>query len=188
VVAGFFRARATGRNLTIVFVALATVGASFGVYFTPAYQSVSGGLVPFDMQFPLTSEVIGIQLALLTPDSPASYTRFMIADTVFPPLAGLCSAILWAWLLNLIGWRWLDALYGAGLWLLPFLAAACDLTENVLFHRIVAAAPRALPETIDTAVAVHGAKLRFLSATLAISAALLVIGAGTWLRRKARAR
>ena len=178
------RARATPRNLAILFAVVAPLALSFTLYFAPAYQAVSGGTKPFDMQSPLGADTLGIQLALLTPESLTAYTRFLAADYVFPPLAALFVALLWAALLNTLRAPGLDRMYAAGFWLVPFLAAGCDLYENALFYRIIAAAPQPLLDTIDTAVAVHRFKLAFLNALVVITAGLLAVAGFAWLRRK----
>lgn len=182
------RVFATGRNVLIVLAIAMAVGASFGIFFTPAYERASGGAMPFDMQFPLTAQMIGVQLALLTPDSVAAYRRFLIADFVFPPANGLFLTLLWAWLLNCLRWARLDGIYDSGAWIMPFMPAAADLSENVLFYRIVAAAPSVLPEAIDTALTVHDAKLRLLSVVIALTVMLALTTAVVALRRRFGAR
>lgn len=178
------RNHATGRRVIALFLLIVAMLLALNSYFTPAYQAVSGGTVPFDMQFPLGPEAIGIQLALLTPESLAVYKQYLVIDFVFPIVGALFTTLLWAWLLNRIQMPSLSRLYAYGLWLFPFVAAAFDIAENVLFLRIVANAPDALPATIDQAVAVHRYKMSFLSASTLISAVLMGTAALTWLLRR----
>lgn len=178
------RERATGRLVTVLFLLVAVLGLSFNYYLTPAYQAVSGGAVPFDLQFPLGAEAIGIQLALLTPDSIAAYRRFFAVDLIFPVAGAVFTTVLWAWLLNRIRLGRLDRFYALGLWLLPFVPAGFDLAENFLFLRIVANAPDALPGAIDTAVMVHRYKMSFMNTTTLITAVLAATAAFTWLLRR----
>lgn len=186
--AAFLRAAATGRNVLVTLAVLAVVISSFWIYLTPAYQAVSGGTTPFDMQFPLSAEMVGIQLALLTPQSLVAYTRFMIVDFIFPPIGAFFTVMLWAWSLNSVAMpRW-DGLFAAGAWVVPFLGAVCDWVENVLFYRIVASAPQAFPQTIDLVLTIHDAKLRILALSAAVTAALLLTAATTIIWRRLRTR
>lgn len=182
--ARILRANASGRNVLVAFALLTALTSSFGLYFTPAFERVSGGLQPFDMQFPLSHESVVIQLALLTPESVSAYTGFMVVDFIFPPFGALCWTLLWAWALQKIAWpRW-DALFEAGFWSFPFFGAACDWAENILFYRIIAAAPRPLPDTIDLALQIHDAKLRLLLVTATVTVILLVTAGGVLMVRK----
>jgi len=183
-IARYLRTKATGRNVLFLFALTAVLGASFGFVFMPAYQAVSGGADPFDIQFPLTAQMIGVQLGLLTRQSIDAYRNFMIADTLFPPLNGMLLVLLWAWLLGRLKSPRLDGVYDAGFWVVPLLPAVADLAENVLFYRIIAAAPAAMPETIDTVVAVHGTKLRLLSMVMMLTAVLIVVVLISAIRRR----
>jgi hypothetical protein len=178
------RAAASGRNVLIAFALVMLTGLSFGFYFTPAYQAVSNGLVPFDMQFPLSEQNIAIQIALLTPASLTAYTRFMIVDFVSPPLGAVFWVLAWAWLLNRLRWAWFDQLFAGGFWLLPVMAAGADLAENVFFHRIVAAAPTMIPEAVATALTMHDAKLRLLLMTTGVTALLTLLTLCAWAWRR----
>jgi hypothetical protein len=178
------RNHATGRRVIVLLLLVVAMIVALNLYFTPAYQAVSGGTVPFDMQFPLGAEAIGIQLALLTPESLAVYKQYLAIDFMFPIVGALFTTLLWSWVLNRIQMHSLNRFYAHGLWLLPFVPAGFDLAENVLFLRIVANAPDALPETIDAAVAVHRYKMSFLSTTMLITAVLVGTAALTWLLRR----
>ena len=83
--------------------------------------------------FPITKEKIFKQLTFYTGMSKHYYMRFMVLDYIFPPLAAVFTALLWAWLLHLIRRQWVHRVREKKLVLFPFVAALLDWAENVGF-------------------------------------------------------
>jgi hypothetical protein len=182
----YLRSRAGSRAVLAAFAVQMALLAVMILVLVPQYQRVSGGFVPFDLQVPLTQEMIAIQRGAFSEATPAAYLKFAAADVVFPPAAAAFLILLWAWLVNRAGHAKLAQWYDEGLWLAALIPMAFDWAENVLFVRIVAA-PEPLPAAFDLAVSVHRAKDFALSLTAAITVALAVGAALGWLRRR-RAR
>ncbi|MDX2143852.1 MAG: hypothetical protein SFV19_10895 [Rhodospirillaceae bacterium] len=169
----FLLSRATGRAVLIALAAMAASGASFSVLIPP-YQEAAG-FTPFDMQFPLTRDMVIIQLGAFNDGVLAAYLPFAAVDMFFPAVGAAFTVLLWGWLARAAGAPWLTGAFRRGWWIWAIFPALCDLSENVLFLRLLAAEPRPTLDLIDTAVAVHRAKLVFLSIAQGISVALILV-------------
>jgi hypothetical protein len=171
----YFLARGTGRN---VLIALGMVLFSIGMFnfvLTPQYQEVSSGFVPFDLQFPLTREMIIIQLGAMTESSFDAYTRFAMFDMAFPIVGAAALILLWAWLVQKSDSAVVIGIYRRGWWIWAVFPALCDLSENILFLQIIGAHPEPALQAIEWAVDVHRGKLVFLSIAQGISVALILL-------------
>jgi hypothetical protein len=85
----------------------------------------------FDTQNSLTSEALVQQLPLYTGAAYVAYLRFAAFDFVFPLIAALFLAVVWAVLLRLQSGRVAQRLLGSNLPLLPFCATIFDWLENI---------------------------------------------------------
>ncbi|MDX2225206.1 MAG: hypothetical protein SFV21_20785 [Rhodospirillaceae bacterium] len=179
----YLRSLATSRAVLIAFAVQMALLAAMLWLLVPQYQRATGGFVPFDLQVPLTQEMIGIQRGAFSEETLSAYLRFAATDFLFPPAAAVTLILLWAWLVNRAGVAKLVRWYDDGLWLAALIPMALDLAENVLFTRIIAA-PVPLPATVDLAVSVHRAKDFALSLTAAVTVALAVGAALGWFRRR----
>ena len=180
----FFSRQATGRNVLIALAALVFCIGLFNVVLTPMYQAVSSGFVPFDLQFPLTREMIIIQLGAMGPGSFAAYARFTAVDMAFPMIASTFMLLLWAWLVQKSGSEMLRGAFERGWWIWAVFPAVCDLTENFFFLQIFATYPEPALDAIEIAVDVHRGKLAFLTISQGITVGLAVMTALMQLRCK----
>lgn len=177
--------KATGRNVLIAFVLMAASGLSFN-FLIPPYQEAAAGFMPFDMQFPLTREMVIIQLGAFNESTLAAYIPFAAVDMFFPVFGSAFTLLLWAWLIGKGGAAWLTAAFRSGWWIWATFPAVCDLSENVFFLQVLAARPQPPVDLIDLAVVVHRAKLVFLSIAQGTSAALILVTLVLIWRRRAK--
>ncbi len=170
----FLLAKATGRNVLMALGLVALVVAAFNFFFTPHYQAASSGFVPFDMQFPLTREMIIIQLGAMTDAGPAAYVLFAAADMAFPLIAAAFTILFWAWLVTKSGSAALLAAFGRGWWIWALFPALCDLGENVAFLKIILSHPEPMLREIDVAVLLHRGKAVFLALSQMLTVILIL--------------
>ena len=171
----YFLSRGTGRNVLIAFGLVVVSVAMFNFVLTPAYQSVSAGFVPFDLQFPLTREMIIIQLGAMSEDSFDAYVRFAMFDMAFPIFGAAFFVLFWAWLVTQSTSAVLMAFYRRGWWIWALFPAVCDLAENILFLQIINRHPDPVLNLIEWAVDVHRGKLVFMSVAQVISVVLILL-------------
>jgi len=181
----FLLSKGTGRNVLIALGLLVACIGLFNVVFTPMYQSVAAGFVPFDLQFPLTREMIIIQLGATSDGALAAYTRFAVVDTFFPVIAAVFTILLWGWLVQKSDARILVAAYERGWWIWALFPAVCDLSENYFFLKILSTYPEPALDAIESVIPLHRGKLVFLSINQAATVALIVVTVVMRLRRKA---
>ncbi|MCB2106086.1 MAG: hypothetical protein KDE14_00240 [Rhodobacteraceae bacterium] len=182
-IAAYLRTRASTRAVGIALIVVIAFILAFRFYLVPAYQAVSGGFVPFDMQFPLGRTAMVIQMGAFGPRTLLAYLRFGIADMLFSPALAAATMLLWAWLINQAAVRQLSQWFAEGLWVAALFPMICDLGENTLFMRIVFS-DRFLPDAMDTAILIHRAKSVMTSLTSAITVALAVGALLGWIRRR----
>jgi len=93
------RRHATGRNLLVM---LAALGASAIIAHTltlPAYRAVASGFDPFNVQYPLTWEMVAIQRGAFSPGISVAYTGYVIFDFLSQCVMAIFYALLWAWMM-----------------------------------------------------------------------------------------
>ncbi len=159
----FFLSKASGRNVLVCLVLVVLSILIFNLILTPVYQSVSAGFVPFDLQFPLSREMIVIQLGAMTAATPKAYLNFAILDFVFPIFGAAFLILYWAWLAQKSLSPALKGIYRRGWWIWALFPCVCDLGENVAFLSILFSHPLIQPDTIEFAIIVHRAKNVFLA-------------------------
>ena len=180
----FLLAKATGRNVLIALGLVVLWIGAFNFFFTPHYQAVSSGFVPFDMQFPLSREMIIIQLGAMTDAAPAAYVLFAAADMPFPLIASALTILFWAWLVTKSGSPALLGAFQRGWWIWGLFPAICDLGENVFFLGIILKHPEPMLSWIEKAIYVHRGKAAFLAMNQAATIALMIVTAVMWVRGK----
>ena len=183
-ISDYLQSKATGRNVLIALGLLLAIGLSFNLIFTPIYQQAAAGFAPFDVQFPLTREMIIIQLGAAGENTFAAYLPFAILDMPFPIIAGTFTALFWAWLIAKAGSASLRGAYQRGWWIWAFFPVACDLAENYAFLSILHAHPEPLIDMIDFAVVVHRGKFVFVAISQGVTLVLMVATLVMWLRRR----
>ncbi|MBL8644484.1 MAG: hypothetical protein JNK21_11175 [Rhodospirillaceae bacterium] len=181
--ADFFLAKASGRNVLLCLALIVLSVLIFNLVLTPIYQSVSAGFVPFDLQFPLSQEMIVIQLGAMTPATPRAYLNFAVLDFAFPLFGAAFFILLWAWLVNKSTSGALRGVYRRGWWIWALFPAVCDLAENVAFLSILFSHPIILPDTLEFAIDVHRGKMVFMAIAQAITVAVVLAAGIAYLRR-----
>jgi hypothetical protein len=176
--------KASGRNVLIALALLALCIAAFNLILTPMYQAVSSDFVPFDLQYPLTREMIIIQLGAMSERSAGAYVNFAALDILFPPVAAWVTVLLWAWLVNKSGSTRLREAFGRGWWIWALFPCLCDWGENAAFLSIILGHPEPMPRSIEAAVDLHRGKMVFLTINQALTAGLAITVAVMRLRRK----
>ena len=170
----FLLAKASGRNVLIALGLVVLWVSAFNFFFTPHYQAASSGFVPFDMQFPLTREMIIIQLGAMTDAGPGAYVLFAAADMAFPLIAAAFTILFWAWLVTKSGSTVLLGAFGRGWWMWGLLPAFCDLGENVAFLKIILSHPEPMLRENDVGVLLHRGKAVFLALSQTLTAILIL--------------
>ncbi|MBL8629729.1 MAG: hypothetical protein JNM81_08885 [Rhodospirillaceae bacterium] len=173
----FFLSKASGRRVVLCLALVVLSILIFNLILTPMYQTVSAGFVPFDLQFPLTREMIVIQLGAMSELTPKAYLNFAILDFAFPFFGATFFVLFWAWLVAKSRSAMLTGFYRRGWWIWAIFPCLCDWAENVAFLSILFAHPIIQPDTLGFAIDAHKAKMVFMAIAQAMSVALL-IGSG----------
>lgn len=140
----------------------------------PAISVATGGLDPFDIIFPLSTEDIVAGLEQYNADAFKAYLVFIAIDIAFPITSGLFSACLGAWLIKLSGFTWLISAANRGGILLAFVPTFFDLLENVGFVILIASLPEKNLDLISATAFVHAAKFQTIN-LLSIALGLLIL-------------
>ncbi len=170
----FFLSKASGRRVVLCLALVVLSILIFNLVLTPIYQSVSAGFVPFDLQFPLSLEMIVIQLGAMTDATPNAYLGFAILDFAFPLFGAVFFILFWAWLVNKSRSPALVGLYHRGWWIFALFPCFCDWAENVAFLLILFSHPIIRPEAMMFAIDVHKGKMVFMAIAQAMTVALLI--------------
>jgi|GEM_PF-3031884 len=167
------------RNATLPKVILAFVVMSGLIYWmntlTPAFQAATDGNMFFDTQFPITEEMMLEQLPAYTDESKSLYVYFMFIDYLFPPMAGLFTALFWGWLMSKGTRDLLLKLQSSKLVLFPFISATLDWLENIGFLGTALLYPSRMDWLTKSGVLFREAKLLFMGANLTITILLIVM-------------
>ncbi len=182
----FFLSKASGRRVILCLALVIFSILIFNLVLTPIYQSVSAGFVPFDLQFPLSIEMIVIQLGAMTDATPKAYLNFAILDFAFPLFGASFFILFWAWLATKSRSPALVGLYRRGWWIFALFPCFCDWAENVAFLQILFAHPLIQPDTMDFAIKVHKGKMMFMAVAQAMTVALLIGTLVSRVRHKAQ--
>ena len=154
----YMRARASGRSV-LLWLLLTVVSFIFMAFIiTPAFQEVTGGLRPLDLNFGVSAEMVYRDLPSYTDQSRSLYVWFAIADYVYPFAGATFFSLLWAWMLNRWPVGWLGFLAAHGLLLFPYLFALIDWLENVGFLVVIFSYPVEYPAIANTAGALKTSK------------------------------
>jgi len=167
------------RQATLPKVILAFVVMSGLIYWmntlTPAFQAATDGNMFFDMQIPITEQMMLEQLPAYTEESKSLYVYFMFIDYLFPPMAGLFTALLWGWLMNKAPSGVLVKLRSSKLVLFPFISASLDWLENIGFLGTALLYPSRIEWLTQSGVLFREAKLLFMGGNLTITIFLIVM-------------
>ncbi len=131
--------------------------------FMPAVTNATGGLEPFDIIFPLSTEQISAGLAQYNSEAIKAYLLFTAVDVAFPIASGLFSCLLGAWLIKISGFEWLISLAKRGYILLLFIPTVFDLIENAGFVTLILSGSDTNVTLASATTFVHAAKFRSIS-------------------------
>ena len=178
----FLLANASGR---IVLLLLAITIISFvlmAALITPAFQAVTDGLRPFDLNFGVSAEMVYRDLPLYTDRSREIYIWFAIVDYVYPAAAAAFFAMLWAWMFKKTDNRLFEQLTAAGILTVPFLFALVDWLENAGFLFVIFSYPNEYPGIATMAGALKKTKpfIEMIVVVLTVIFAVMTI----WMTRK----
>ena len=167
------------KNATLPRVILAFAVMSGLIYWmntlTPAFQAATDGHMFFDMQIPITEEMMLSQLPSYTEESKSLYMYFMVIDYLFPPMAGLFTALLWGWMMTRVESGVLVTLSGSGLLLFPFISSLLDWLENIGFLGTALLYPSRIEWLTQSGVLFRQAKLLFMGANAAITLVIVLL-------------
>ncbi|MBC8099534.1 MAG: hypothetical protein H7Y11_08825 [Armatimonadetes bacterium] len=129
----------------------------------------------YDTQNDLTAEALLTQLPLYQGEARSAYLRFAAFDFVFPLVAGLFVAVLWALFLRLNTWRIPQRLLALGLPLFPLIVTVWDWLENVSLLVVLSAGASPDPAFINAVLLFKRLKLAGLALSGAGTSLLLLL-------------
>ena len=154
----FFLDHASGRTILLSLVVAIGSFVLMAAVFTPAFQEVTGGLRPLDLNFGVSAEIVYRDLPAYTDRSRAVYVWFAIADYIYPATAAAFFALLWAWFFKKAPNRFFERLTGVGILAFPFLFALVDWLENAGFLFVIFSYPTEYPRIATLAGTLKGTK------------------------------
>lgn len=154
----FFLDHASGRTILLSLVVAIGSFILMAAVFTPAFQEITGGLRPLDLNFGVSAELVYRDLPAYTDRSRAVYVWFAIADYIYPATAAAFFALLWAWLFKKAPNRFFERLTGVGILAFPFLFALVDWLENAGFLFVIFSYPAEYPRIATLAGTLKGTK------------------------------
>ncbi len=170
------RRYASGRNVLISLGMVIALVLLFNFALFPAYRAVSSGFDPMDVQFPLTWEMVAIERGAFGPGIQEAYLQFSSVDCIFPIASAIFTVLFWGWLAAKAPHPLFERSFRHGMLALPFLAALCDLAENVGFLILVFADPRdPLHDITRATLAVHAAKYVLVNVNNLLTVMMVVI-------------
>ena len=171
----FWRQRASGRNVLLLF-ALAVISFwLMAAVITPAFQDATEGLEPLDLNFGVTAEMVYRELPVYTDRSRSLYIWFAIVDYIYPAAVAGFFALLWAWMFR----RWPTKIFykavAFGILIVPFCYALVDWLENAGFLFVIFSYPTEYPSIANVAGTLKKAKPFFLLTVLVLTFVIAVI-------------
>jgi len=178
-----FRALATDRNVFALFLALCAMLLVTHILIVPVYKVFASGFAPFDVQFPLTREMVAIQRGAMGAGVETVYLAFALLDVATQWMIAVFFALFWSWITLKVPHPSFDRLLARGILLLPFLAAICDIGENTGFAILVIADPHdPLHDVTDFTLSLHRVRVWCGNITMLITIVLVTFAA--YYRRK----
>jgi len=129
----------------------------------------------YDTQNDLTSDRLLAQLPLYTGDARNAYLRFSAFDFVFPLVADIFLAVVWALLLRLNTWTIAQKLLVQNLPLFPLSVTLWDCLENLSLLAVLNAGTPPNQMWINAALFFKWLKLTWLTVNGAVTAVLLLM-------------
>jgi hypothetical protein len=179
----------TSRRWWLVGLILLLNYLSFRILFglEDAFEVITG-LPVFDTQNNLTAAALLQQLPLYNGAALTAYLCFAAFDWVFPFVAALFQAVLWALLLRTNRSSIAQRLLQLNLPMWAFVTTIFDYLENISLLAILAVGSTAGGWLADVAIVCKRLKLTGLGLSTAITTGLLAFSVGHWLYRIWRGR
>jgi hypothetical protein len=175
--------RAARRPAVVVMAFVLNFGALALLFQLEARFTALTGLQVFDTQNDLTVTRLLEQRALYVGEAREAYLHFAAIDFVFPFVASLALATLWAFLAQRQQHPWLEALRRRRLYLLPFAVTVFDYGENVALLRVLDSPE---PSRAELALLFKHLKLTGLAFTAIVTCCLALFAFGLWVRQRRR--
>lgn len=150
--------------------------AAFGILFSleDQFEAITG-IPVYDTQNDLTPDRLLQQLPLYTGEARSAYLRFAAFDFIFPLVAAVFIAVLWALLLRLNRWRITQQLLLWNLPLVALLVTLWDWLENVSLLMILNTGTTSGQTLVDAALLFKRLKLLFLMLNGTLTGVLVVL-------------
>lgn len=180
---------ASWRTVVGMFVLTGALITLMTAIFIPAVTSATGGLEPFDIISPLSTDQILTGLAQYNSASVKAYLLFTAIDIIFPIASGLFSCLLGAGLIKINGLEWLISLAKRGYILLLFIPTVFDLIENAGFVTLILSGSDTNAALATATAFVHAAKFQSISVMWAVHSILFlsaIVGTIQRIRRQSK--
>lgn len=181
------------RNWWLVGLILLMNYLSFRILFglEDTFEAITG-LPVLDTQNNLTASALTAQLPLYQGAALSAYLRFAAFDWVFPFVAALFQAVLWALLLRINRSNIAQRLLNWNLPLWAFVTTGFDYLENISLLSILALGPSRVEWLADVAILCKRLKLAGLTSSFAVTIGVHLFALRYWLvllwRRRQQAR
>ena len=141
----------------------------------PAFRD-QVGVIPFDLQPRLNRETIVIQLGLGPTRHLVDYVRFALGDCLVTGVITAFTFILWRWLFRMAPNRFFAVFRNGGILVVPFIAAAGEISEHALVYRVLTVSERdAFAANVDLLTSLHAIKAAALELRELLTAAFLAV-------------
>jgi len=177
-----------GRGLLAATVTGATLGLVENLSLVPAYREITG-FVPFDLQFPLSNFMIGVELGAFNKAAALDvYKVFAAVDVVYMAAVAAMFTLLWIWLFSLVPLRFFTFLKRGGILMIPTYVVVLDIVTKTGFFRLLQGlSGEDFTDTIEFCTIVHRLKYAVIDIRNYVTIAFVLV-AVTYviLRRRAR--
>lgn len=129
---------------------------------TAPYFEKIAGFMPFDIQFPLGSVAVAIQLGAYGEGATNAYIVFAACEILAALTVAAFFMLLWRWIFSVLPIGAFIFLQRGGILLAPFAALICDIAETAGFVRLISGVSEPLYEsTLEFSIFMHRLKFAF---------------------------
>jgi hypothetical protein len=127
----------------------------------PYFEKISG-FTPLDIQFPLGSVALAIQLGAYGEGAASAYMVFAASEILIALTVAVFFLVLWRWMFSVSPNGAFIFLRRGGILIAPFAAVVCDIAETAGFARLISGVPESFYEsTMEFSVLMHRLKFIF---------------------------
>ena len=150
----------------------------------PYFERVAG-FRPFDIQFPLGSVAVAIQLGAYSDSAARAYAIFAGCEILLALAAAVFFMLLWCWMFSASSNSVFIFLESGGILLAPFAALLCDITESLGFAGLIIGLSGPFYEfAMEFSVFMHKLKFAFEDIRVYFTLFFAVVMAVQWMRRQ----